>query len=100
MSVHDGRVSPPGLERFKAQFAPDAITYENTTPLCVRYETRVDLKLEKVIAVRTRNDDTSEVCSQMEQRIEMQLGDAWDAPENPFKGHFAPLFGIFSWLLD
>ncbi len=91
ISAHDGAVGIPSTNIYPAQFASDAVTYENTDPVCARYSVRIDLKLEKVLAVRTTTGNKLELCKGMEPRIEMQLGDSWDNLEDPMKGHFVPV---------
>lgn len=93
--IHDNAVWSPNTETFKAQFAADAITYENVSPVCTHYAIRIDLRLKKVIGVRERTADKSELCRNMEDRIEMQLGDGWDLNRDPTKGHFVPLLSFF-----
>lgn len=87
-----GYVGTPTIDRFQAQFAPDIISYENDNPRCAHYTVRIDLKLEKVIALRKRKDGPFEAtCDLLEDRVEMTLADSSDQIEDPFEGHFVPL---------
>lgn len=101
VSVHvdENTVWSPDVETFQAQFGPDAITYENNSPTCVHYSIRIDLRLKKVIGVRERTADKSDLCKPLEQRIEMQLADGWDLSENTMEGHFVPVFQAIRWAL-
>lgn len=98
--IHDNAVWSPNMDTFKAQFAPDAITYENVSPVCTHYAIRIDLRLQKVIGVRERTADKSELCRNMEGRIEMQLGDGWDLNRDATKGHFVPLLSLIKGTLQ
>jgi hypothetical protein len=100
VNVFDNSVSAPVVERFDARFTPDAISYENNSPICVHYSTRIDLRLEKVISVRQRTADKSEICNTMEQRVEMQLADGWDSTDDGLKGHFVPVLSLLRALLQ
>jgi hypothetical protein len=100
VNVHDNSVWSPDMETFKAQFAADAITYENQSPTCVHYTIRIDRRLKKVIGVRERTEDKREECQRLEQRIEMQLGDGWEVSPNSLKGHFVPLFSLLASVLQ
>jgi len=91
VNVNGNSVSLPNVERFAAQFSPDAITYENSSPVCVHYTTMIDLRLKKVRAVRQKNASNSAQCKALEDRIEMQLVDGSDVSVDPFAGHFVPL---------
>lgn len=97
VNVDENTVWSPDIGTFKAQFGPDAITYENKSPRCVDYTVRIDLKLQKVLAVRERKANVSD-CPKMEQRIEMQLADAWDLSENNLEGHFVPILSALRWV--
>lgn len=101
VSVHvdDDSVWSPDMETFKAQFTPDAITYDNNSPTCVHYSIRIDLKLRKVFGVRERTSNKSDLCKHLEQRIEMQLADGWDLNDKPMEGHFVPVFQGVRWVL-
>lgn len=95
--ISDGFVYAPELDWFDAEFAPDAVSYVNDVPNCVRYAVRLDLKMEKVIAVRDRKPSPTDArCSNMEQRIEMQLGDGYEPGKPALDGHFVPLFSIIA----
>ncbi|UYY59868.1 hypothetical protein [Sphingomonas sp. S2-65] len=90
--VNDGYLSEPVVDRFDATFAADAVSYENDNPDCAKYAVRIDLKLKKVIAVRDRKDNPkNEMCSKLEPRIEMTLGDGYQRNDKPFEGHFVPV---------
>jgi len=96
VQVNNDFVSAPSLNTFKAQFTPEAVTYENDASVCVHYSTRIDLRLNKTFAVRTKKDGVKDkACRAMEPRIEMQLGDGWVDNKEPLKDHFLPLL----WLL-
>ena len=85
-------VFAPQVERFEAKFAPDAVTYENDIPACAKYAVRIDLQLKKVFAVRDRKEAvTNPMCANLEDRIELQLGDGYSASDDPLADHFVPL---------
>lgn len=88
-----GAVGTPIIDRFKAEFGPDTVSYENDNPDCARYTVRIDLKLEKVIALRERKENPKNLaCQRLEKRIEMTLGNSYDNLDDPLKGHFVPIF--------
>lgn len=101
-NMFDGKsLMPPEIDTFDAKFGPDAVTYENDDPICAKYSVRIDLKLEKVIAVRDRKADAKgEMCANLEPHIEMMLVSATDIKFDPLKGHFLPLFQILKLLFD
>ena len=84
----------PDMDRHEAQFTPDAVTFQNTYPKCAKYTVRIDLRLKKVLGVRERTADKSDMCNKLEQRIEMQLGNGVDYSVDPLKGHFVPLLSL------
>jgi hypothetical protein len=90
-------VSAPDITNYDATFTPDGITYENDFPICVHYSTRIDLKLNKVFAVRERKQGVkgpgTDACSKLEDRLEMQLGDGFD-PARDKIDHIVPLMQI------
>ena len=91
----------PNLDWFDAKFSPEAVTYENDSPDCARYSVRIDLKLEKVFAVRDRKDNPkNKNCVLLERRIEMQLSDSFEHNANPLAGHFLPIFQFLRLLLN
>lgn len=93
--ISDGFVYAPELDWFDADFATDAVSYVNDVPNCVRYSVRLDLKMEKVFAIRDRKPAPTDArCSNMEQRIEMQLGDGYEPGQPVLDGHFVPLFSV------
>jgi hypothetical protein len=95
--ISDGFVYAPELVWFDAEFAPDAVSYVNDVPNCVRYAVRLDLKMEKVIAVRDKKPSPTDArCSNMEQRIEMQLGDGYEPGKPALDGHIVPLFSLIA----
>jgi hypothetical protein len=99
VQLFEGTVMAPETDTFPAEFSPDAVTYENTQPLCVRYWVRIDLRLKKVIGVRERTDNKSADCGRMEPRVEMQLGNGYDPTDNPTDKHFVPVFQLLGAVL-
>lgn len=97
--VNDGWISEPSVDLYPATFTDDAVTYENNDPLCAHYKVRIDMKLNKVLAVRETTGDKSKLCEGLEQRIEMTLGSGIPANPQPFKGHFVPLVEGFLTIL-
>lgn len=94
-----GSIGTPVIDRFKAEFAPGVVRYENENPDCARYSVRIDLDLEKVIALRERKPNSQNVnCQILEQRVEMALGNSYDNLEDPLEGHFVPLIGAIAGL--
>lgn len=88
-----GSISPPNFEVFPARFEADAIVFDNTRPLCARYRTRIDFRLQKTFSLRESTADKSEMCKGTEDRIEMQLGDSLLDGDLAGK-HFLPLFAL------
>jgi hypothetical protein len=97
-SMFDGYVSDPDVNTYDAKFTPDAINYENEGPICARYSVRLDLKLKKVFAVRERKplDPKFPQCRNLEQRMEMTLGDGYQKEEDPTRGHFVPVIKLLA----
>ena len=92
-----GSVGTPVIDRFPAEFGADTVSYENEDPACARYTVRIDLKLEKVIALRERKDNPENLaCQKLEKRIEMTLGNSYDNLEDPLEGHFVPIFAFIA----
>jgi hypothetical protein len=95
----DKYVFVPDVMRFDAKFGSDYVSYENDFPACVRISVRLDLKLQKVFAVRERKRDAKEKpCANLEDRIEMQLG-ATHYEDSSLDGHFLPLMRILRLIL-
>lgn len=95
-----GSMGTPVIDRFPAQFSPDMVSYENDAPKCARYTVRIDLKLEKVIALRQVKDGPLDKnCDFLEKRVEMTLGSSYDNLEDPLEGHFVPLFAVLAGLV-
>ena len=95
--VNDKFVGAPELDWFDADFKAEAISYENDLPKCAKYSVRIDLKLDKVFAVRERKEEAKDAaCAKLERRIEMQLGDGFDAEDNSINDHFVPVFQIIA----
>lgn len=101
-TMNDGYMGTPSSDVYLATFTPQAITYENSTPLCVDYSVRIDLELKKVFAVRRSKAGASsnKLCDGLERSIEMTLGDGYQKGD-PFaaEGHFLPILstiGSFS----
>lgn len=96
-SIHDEYVYAPELDWFDATFSQDAVSYENDSPACTRYSVRLDLKLQKVFAVRERKENaTHPICANLERRMEMQLGDGFDSKRDTWGGHFVPILSAIS----
>ena len=99
--MNDHYVYAPEIDWFDAKFSGDAISYENDAPDCARYSVRLDLKMEKVFAIRDRKGNpTNPVCTKLERRIEMQLGDGFEPTKNAREGHFVPLISGVAALFD
>lgn len=95
--VSEKYVYAPEIDWFDAQFSRDAVTYENDIPDCARYSVRLDLKMQKVFAVRDRKENPSNPnCAKLERRIESQLGDGFEPNKNNIEGHFLPIIAIVS----
>jgi hypothetical protein len=91
--IMDKSVMPPDIDVFDATFTPDAITYENDAPMCARYTVRIDLKLQKVFAVRQNKAGAKDLMGKpcdIEDRIEMQLGTKYEFVDH-LQGHFLPV---------
>ncbi|WP_448661730.1 hypothetical protein ACG3SL_13760 [Sphingomonas sp. CJ20] len=94
-------VSAPDVNIYPATFTKDSISYESAHHLCVTYSTRIDLKLQKVFAVRDKKANATEpLCRPTEARVEMQLGNGFDADREPLKSHFVPLISAFAAILN
>jgi hypothetical protein len=90
--VSEQYVYAPEIDWFDARFLPDAVSYENDLPDCARYSVRLDLKMQKVFAVRDRKENPSNPnCANLERRIEMQLGDGFEPDRDSLDGHFVPI---------
>lgn len=100
-SIHDEYVYAPELDWFDATFSQDAVSYVNDFPVCARYSVRLDLKMQKVFAVRERKKNpTNPNCTNLEQRIEMQLADGHESKRNTSEGHFVPIFSAIAALAE
>lgn len=101
ISLYNGYWNEPDITTYDARFTSDAISYENDDPLCARYSVRVDLKLEKVFAVRERKPIAAQrpECKTLEPRIEMTLGNGVVEDESGLGGHFVPLLSAVVWLV-
>lgn len=94
--IRERYVFPADLDWFPARFTGDAVSYENTYPICVSYTVRIDLKLGKAFSVREKKKDApDDLCEAVEQRMEMHLGDPKADPEALLKGHFVPIISAF-----
>jgi hypothetical protein len=99
--IHDNYVYAPDISFFNATFTRDTVSFENTTAACVNYSVRIDLKMSKAFAVRTRKANPDNInCSKLENRIEMQLADGFEVNDNPAKGHFVPILSIIRALFE
>jgi hypothetical protein len=102
----DTSVMGPDIAVYDATWAPDAIIYENDFPVCARYVTRIDLKLKKAFQVRDKKDTPDSRkephCKNVEQRIEMQLGDGYDSRDSEFNArkHFVPFTQLLMAILN
>ena len=95
--VSEQYVYAPEIDWFDARFSPDAVSYENDRPDCARYSVRLDLKMQKVFAVRDRKENPSNSnCANLERRIEMQLGDGFEFSRTGLDGHFVPIIGAIA----
>lgn len=95
--VSEQYVYAPEIDWFDARFSPDAVSYENDRPDCARYSVRLDLKMQKVFAVRDRKENPSNPnCANLERRIEMQLGDGFESSRSQLGGHFVPIIGAIA----
>ena len=99
--VSEQYVYAPEIDWFDARFSPDAVSYENDRPDCARYSVRLDLKMQKVFAVRDRKENPSNPnCANLERRIEMQLGDGFESSRTALDGHFVPIIGAIAYLAE
>lgn len=97
--VSEQYVYAPEIDWFDARFSPVAISYENDRPDCARYSVRLDLKMQKVFAVRDRKENpTNPNCANLERRIEMQLGDGFEPSRTALDGHFVPIIRAIAYL--
>lgn len=100
-SVNGNYAGSPDLSIYPARWGDDQISYENADPVCVRYSVRIDLKLEKVLAVRERKAKPDPAmagmmdCSKIEPRMEITLTNGYLPLPNVGKGHFLPMFSLF-----
>lgn len=95
--VSEQYVYAPEIDWFNARFSPDAVSYENDRPDCARYSVRLDLKMQKVFAVRDRKENPSNPnCANLERRIEMQLGNGFESSRTQLGGHFVPIIGAIA----
>lgn len=99
-SVMNGYFYPPDIDYFDAKFDGDAITYDNQSPKCASYSVRLDFKLKKVIAVRTKKPDAPKPdCNVLSDgRVEMQLANSYEY-RNPAEGHFVPVISALGAIL-
>lgn len=101
VTMIDQFVYAPELDWFDAQFANDTVSYENDVPDCARYSVRIDMKMEKVFAVRDRKENpTNPNCTKIERRIEMQLGNSSDTWNKSREGHFVPLISAIAAIIE
>lgn len=100
-SVNGNYAGSPELSIYPATWTAGQISYENDDPVCVRYSVRIDLKLEKVFAVRERKAKPDAAmaglmdCSKTEARMEMTLTNGYLPHPDVAKGHFLPMFSLF-----
>ena len=99
-SISETYVSAPNIDKFQATFSNDAVSYENDMPTCARYSVRIDLKLQKVFAVRERKrGNVDPNCSKLEDRVEMTLADGFDPDRNPLESHFVPIIELMGFVV-
>lgn len=99
VGVSEQYVYAPEVSWLDARFSPDAVYYENDLPDCARYSVRLDLKMEKVFAVRERKENPANpLCANLERRIEMQLGDGFEPSRPPLDGHFVPIIRAMAYV--
>jgi hypothetical protein len=100
--LNDLLVSAPDVSTFDATFTPQAVSYENNNAVCAGYSVRIDLKMEKVFALRARKMPGDKRlngfdCERLEPRVEMQLADGWRAYQPKSDWKKAPLvFGMLT----
>ena len=99
-TVMDLYLSPPDVSTYDAIFSENEISYVNNSPKCVRYTTKIDLQLNKVLTLREAKNTFEEVCKATEQRIEMELtaGNKAGKPD-PLEEHFLPLFSVVAYVV-
>lgn len=93
VTTNDNYVNTPDTSRYEATFTPDLVTYVNDDPDCVRYTTRLDLKMETASQVRERKPSTNPNCAIKEKRMEMRLDDGFQREDSKLalEGHFLPI---------
>lgn len=93
VNTHDNYVNTPDTSRYEATFTPDMVSYVNDDADCVRYTTRIDLKMENASQMRERKPSTNPQCAIMEKRMEMRLDDGYQHEDSKvaLKGHFLPI---------
>lgn len=96
-------VSPPYIEQYDATFSGDGVTFDNSDPVCVTISYRIDLKLKKVFAIRTKKPNIPAYavneCKGLVDRIEMTLANSYDTLQAPRDGHFLPFFAVLEFVL-
>ncbi len=101
-SMNGMSVFAPEADWFDATFSADGVSYENALPVCVTMAVKIDTRMGKVFAVRTRKPNTQdEMCKGMEARIETQLADGFDNHNfDSTRGHFVPIVSLISAILE
>jgi hypothetical protein len=98
ISAHGNFITDPDISRFSANFTADSVTYRDEAPVCVTYEVRIDLRLQKVFATRvTKGAAPTDLCAHYEKRMELTLGNGFEMYDAT-KGHFLPVLSAV-WLL-
>ncbi len=96
--ISHGYVGAPDSTSYTAKFSDDAVSYENDEPICIRYAVRIDLRLNKVFAVRERKGTTNALCKGVEPRLEMTLADGSE-PYRPEYDHLLPIVSLVRFVL-
>jgi hypothetical protein len=97
VGINDQYVSSPELAIYPAEWQNGGISYENDGAACAHYSVRIDLKLERVFAVRERKDQPSMAgfdCAKLERRLEITTTDGYEPTADPAKGHFLPFLTL------
>jgi hypothetical protein len=97
--MYEDSVFAPNVSVYPATFSADGVTFVNDAPLCARYTTRIDTRLEQVIAVRERKNDKGD-CAMLEPRLALQLTGGVDPDTYRLDDHFVPIIKLLGTMLS
>ncbi len=91
-TAREGYFYAPELAWFDATFTPEGVSYINDNPDCSRYFVRIDTRTERAFATRDRKaNPLNDMCTKMEKRVAMELGDGDPVKRNVLDEHFVPI---------